>query len=266
MRKKEYHTSTGELSDGGGNCKEIGGTSNLKGFGRMGKDKPMCDKGSEDGNTSCSSSVSDDESVPEEFLLDEPPPEKSQVSEIGEKKRKRLVPMSDDEDQDDSKEGEGVDLKDAASEDGEGGCATPLVPASPRPPPKKPRKAPAQPHPRPSPGSGNLLRQPLCKKVLDMVFNKIVPIGILLEAAEAAAGAGPDHKKKIKAGSAASGKGPGKIPRRTSFIFTEDDALLLVVKQVVRSFPAFQDKTRTKDIVAKFLSMLYTETHKEPIA
>jgi hypothetical protein len=127
-------------------------------------------------------------------------------------------------------------------------------PVQQQPAPKKPKSKPA-PSPAASAAAAATLRLPLCRKVSDMVYRQVVPNGKLLEAAMAGC--------KEKSGSS-SARGSKKPPKRTSFIFTEDNALRLIVKRVVREFPMFRDQDKAKDLVGKLLTILYDETHQPP--
>jgi len=50
-----------------------------------------------------------------------------------------------------------------------------------------------------------------------------------------------------------------QFPLKTSFVFTDDDALRLLAKRIVRDFPSSQEKKKNADRLKKLLAMIHEE-------
>jgi hypothetical protein len=72
------------------------------------------------------------------------------------------------------------------------------------------------------PGSGALNKY-LYRRVKNTVMSIVVPLG---------------RKKRNAEKSAVAGRGESCLPRKTSFVFTEDDALQKIVKRIFKECPA----------------------------
>jgi hypothetical protein len=219
-------------------------------------------------SSSSSSGCSSDEDIEMVARESTPPPPCEQPKKSGsgtskssQKKRKAspeaedtATPAEEDDDDEGGEEedellGSGKKCNGGGNDDAENVCSntgTHHKPLVKQPAPKKAKTSAVPSH------SPSNLRLPLCRKVSDMVYRQVVPIGKLLEAV--LAGGGKDRASSCKGAAR-------RPPKRTSFIFTEDDALRVIVKRVVRDFPSFRDEDRAKELVGKFLTILYDETH-----
>jgi hypothetical protein len=89
-------------------------------------------------------------------------------------------------------------------------------------------------------------RQPLCRRVLDMMNGSIIPIG----------------KCILDSNVGCSSQGTvveNQFPLKTSLVFTDDDALRLLAKRIVRDFPSSQEKKKNAERLKKLLAMIHEE-------